>query len=57
MLQTSPLSSSTSRSTPWAAGCCGPKFNVILVIPFSGTNSESKIKKQIEEMVTQKALK
>jgi hypothetical protein len=25
---TSPSSSSTSRSTPCAAGCCGPKFNV-----------------------------
>ena len=24
---TSPSSSSTSRSTPCAAGCCGPKFN------------------------------
>src|SRR6202043_3421476 len=27
---TSPSSSSTSRSTPWAAGCCGPKFRVKL---------------------------
>ena len=25
---TSPASSSTSRSTPCAAGCCGPKFSV-----------------------------
>src|SRR6185436_11978945 len=25
---TSPSSSSTSRSTPCAAGCCGPKFSV-----------------------------
>src|SRR5690606_15896000 len=25
---TSPSISSTRRSTPWAAGCCGPKFNV-----------------------------
>src|SRR5688572_15998679 len=25
---TSPSSSSTSRSTPCAAGCCGPKFKV-----------------------------
>lgn len=51
LLHTSPLSSSTSRSTPWAAGCCGPKFNVILVIPFSGTNSEWQSKKQIKEMI------
>src|SRR6185295_17846897 len=27
---TSPSSSSTSRSTPWAAGCCGPKLMVNL---------------------------
>jgi hypothetical protein len=25
---TSPSSSSTRRSTPWAAGCCGPKLIV-----------------------------
>src|SRR5688572_10010327 len=25
---TSPSISSTRRSTPWAAGCCGPKFSV-----------------------------
>src|SRR5512139_1987180 len=25
---TSPSISSTRRSTPWAAGCCGPKFRV-----------------------------
>src|SRR5262245_29228269 len=24
---TSPSSSSTRRNTPWAAGCCGPKFS------------------------------
>src|SRR5579871_6656125 len=29
---TSPSSSSTSRSTPCAAGCCGPKFSVKLRI-------------------------
>src|SRR5690606_1062579 len=29
---TSPSSSSTRRSTPCAAGCCGPKFNVKLRI-------------------------
>src|SRR5437588_4089472 len=27
---TSPSSSSTKRSTPWAAGCCGPKLMVKL---------------------------
>src|SRR5215210_4779992 len=27
---TSPSSSSTRRSTPWAAGCCGPKLMVKL---------------------------
>src|SRR6202048_4609272 len=27
---TSPSSSSTRRRTPWAAGCCGPKFTVKL---------------------------
>src|SRR6185295_3963941 len=27
---TSPSISSTRRSTPWAAGCCGPKFSVKL---------------------------
>src|ERR1700684_2120850 len=27
---TSPSSSRTSRSTPWAAGCCGPKLMVKL---------------------------
>src|SRR5512135_3585586 len=32
---TSPSISSTRRSTPWAAGCCGPKFMVRLRI--SGT--------------------
>ncbi len=26
----SPCISSTSRSTPWAAGCCGPKLSVKL---------------------------
>src|SRR4029453_13332139 len=30
---TSPSSSSTRRSTPCAAGCCGPKFSVKLRIP------------------------
>src|SRR5574343_379359 len=29
---TSPSNSSTRRSTPWAAGCCGPKFRVKLRI-------------------------
>src|SRR5688572_389047 len=33
---TSPSSSSTSRSTPCAAGCCGPKFSVKLRISAIG---------------------
>src|SRR5580704_11122883 len=32
---TSPSSSSTRRSTPWAAGCCGPKLMVKLRIAAS----------------------
>src|SRR3972149_4306112 len=33
---TSPSISSTSRSTPWAAGCCGPKLSVLLRISGTG---------------------
>ena len=29
----SPLSSKTSLKTPWAAGCCGPKFIWLFFIP------------------------
>ena len=32
---TSPSSSNTRRSTPWAAGCCGPKFKLMLETFFS----------------------
>src|SRR6516164_4382436 len=34
---TSPLSSSTRRSTPWAAGCCGPKLMLNWRISVSAT--------------------
>ena len=37
---TSPCNSRTRRSTPCAAGCCGPKLMVKLEISFSATNSE-----------------
>src|SRR6478736_5181987 len=30
LMMVSPSISSTRRSTPWAAGCCGPKFSVKL---------------------------
>ena len=33
---TSPSNCSTNRNTPWAAGCCGPKFSCIFLIYFSG---------------------
>src|SRR6185295_10552915 len=33
---TSPSISSTRRNTPWAAGCCGPKFIVRLRISATG---------------------
>ena len=38
-LLTSPSISMTNLSTPWAAGCWGPKFIVRLVTVFPGTGS------------------
>src|SRR6187401_3643350 len=32
----SPSSSSTSRSTPWVLGCCGPMLTVIVSVRSSG---------------------
>src|SRR5215218_3526305 len=32
----SPSSSSTSRSTPWVLGCCGPMLTVIVSVRISG---------------------
>lgn len=34
-MTTSPSKSRTNRSTPWAAGCCGPKLIVTFCTPLS----------------------
>ena len=39
---TSPSSSRTSRNTPWAAGCCGPKLTVMFVTSFSWIGTKAK---------------
>ena len=38
----SPLSSSTKRSTPCAAGCCGPKLSVKFLIFISSASTRSR---------------
>src|SRR5262245_44451437 len=39
---TSPSISSTRRSTPWAAGCCGPKLSVKLRISAIGLDLSAR---------------